>query len=45
LFAKYGVRAPKLVLQARVLLSLLVAVAYSDLIAMLPVQFTQSPHA
>jgi hypothetical protein len=26
-------------------LSLLVAVAYSDLIAMLPVQFTQSPHA
>jgi LysR family transcriptional regulator of abg operon len=43
MFAKHGLPAPKLVLQARSFLSLLVTAAYSDLIAMLPVQFTEFP--
>lgn len=43
MFAKHGLPAPRLVLQARSFLSLLTAVAYSDMIAMLPVQFTEFP--
>ena len=42
LFAQYGLPPPKLVMQARSALSFLYAVAYSDLLMMLPIQWTQS---
>lgn len=43
LFAKYGLPAPKLVMQAHSALTFLVALVYSDLLMMLPVQWTRSP--
>lgn len=39
LFATYGLPAPRLVLQAHSALTMLVAIAYSDLLGMLPVQW------
>lgn len=43
LFAKHGLTAPKLVMQAHSALTFLVALVYSDLLMMLPVQWTRSP--
>jgi LysR family transcriptional regulator, regulator of abg operon len=43
LFAAHGLPAPKLVMRVRSALTMLVALAYSDLLMMLPVQWTQSP--
>ncbi|WP_428422878.1 LysR family transcriptional regulator [Methylibium sp.] len=43
LFAKHGLPAPKLVMQAQSALSFLVAMAYSDMLMMLPVQWVQFP--
>lgn len=43
IFARYGLRAPKLVLQGHSALTFLFAVAYSDLLMMLPEQWTQTP--
>ena len=43
LFAQQGLPAPRLVMRARSTLTYLVALAYSDLLMMLPVQWTQSP--
>ena len=43
LFAQHGLPPPKLVMQLRSTLSFLVAVAYSDLLMMVPIQWTQSP--
>lgn len=43
LFEQNGLPAPKLVLQAHSTLTFLVALAYSDLLMMLPAQWTQSP--
>ena len=43
LFAQHGLAAPRVVMQARSTLTYLVALAYSDLLMMLPVQWTQSP--
>lgn len=43
LFAQQGLPAPKLVMQAHSTLTFLVALVYSDLLMMLPVQWTQSP--
>ena len=43
LFAQHGLPAPKLVMQARSTLTFLVALVYSDLLMMLPVQWVQSP--
>ena len=43
LFAQFGLPAPRLVLQAHSTLTFLVALAYSDLLMMLPLQWTQSP--
>lgn len=43
LFASNGLPAPKLVMQAHSTLTFLVALVYSDLLMMLPVQWTQSP--
>ena len=41
LFAQHGLPAPRLVLQAHSALTMLVAMAYSDLLTMLPVQWTE----
>ncbi len=43
LFEQNGLPAPKLVLQAHSTLTFLVALAYSDLLMMLPMQWTKSP--
>lgn len=43
LFAQHGLPAPRLAMRARSALTYLVALAYSDLLMMLPVQWTQSP--
>ena len=43
LFASHGLPAPKLVMQAHSTLTFLTALVYSDLLMMLPVQWTQSP--
>ena len=43
LFAQNGLPAPKLVLQAHSTLTFLVALVYSDLLMMLPIQWTKSP--
>jgi LysR family transcriptional regulator, regulator of abg operon len=43
LFARYGLPAPRVMLQARSTMSVLVAVAQTDLLAMLPVQWVQNP--
>ncbi len=43
LFAQNGLPAPKLLLQAHSTLTFLVALAYSDLLMMLPMQWTKSP--
>ena len=43
LFASNGLPAPKLVLQAHSTLTFLVALVYSDLLMMLPIQWIQSP--
>jgi LysR family transcriptional regulator of abg operon len=43
LFASNGLPAPRLVMQAHSTLTFLVALVYSDLLMMLPVQWTQSP--
>ncbi|MEP9351413.1 LysR substrate-binding domain-containing protein [Xanthobacter sp. KR7-225] len=42
-FAHYGLPPPPLALRARSALSLIVALAYSDLLAMVPVQLSQFP--
>ena len=41
LFAQYGLPAPRLVVQAHSALTFLVTVAYSDLLTMLPIQWTE----
>ena len=41
LFAKYKMREPKILLQTHSALSVIVGLAYSDLLAMLPVQWTE----
>ena len=43
LFAEHGLPPPRLVMQAHSSLTFLVALAYSDLLSMLPVQWTRSP--
>jgi LysR family transcriptional regulator, regulator of abg operon len=43
LFAQHGLPPPRLVLHAHSALSFIVAVAYTDLLAMLPVQWMQFP--
>lgn len=43
LFAQNGLRAPKLVVQAHSTLTFLVSLVYSDLLMMLPIQWTKSP--
>ena len=43
LFAQYELPAPRLVLQARSALTILVAVAYNDLLAMMPIQWLEFP--
>lgn len=43
LFAKYRMREPKILLQANSALSVMVALAHSDLLAMLPVQWNEFP--
>jgi DNA-binding transcriptional LysR family regulator len=43
LFASHGLPTPRLVMQAHSTLTFLVALVYSDLLMMLPVQWTQSP--
>ena len=43
LFAQHGLPPPRLVMQAHSALTFLTAVYYSDLLMMLPVQWTQSP--
>ena len=43
LFAQHGLPKPRLVIQAHSTLTFLVALAYSDLLMMLPVQWTHSP--
>ncbi len=43
LFEQHGLPAPKLVMQAHSTLTFLVALVYSDLLMMLPVQWTHSP--
>ena len=43
LFAQHGLAPPKLVMQAHSALTFLTAVFYSDLLMMLPIQWTQSP--
>ena len=43
LFEQNGLPAPKLVLQAHSTLTFLVALSYSDLLMMLPMQWTKSP--
>ncbi len=41
LFAQYGLPPPRVMLQARTALSLMVALAHSDMLAMLPVQWSE----
>ena len=41
MFAQYGLPAPRLVVQAHSALTFIVAVAYSDLLTMLPIQWTE----
>ena len=43
LFAKYKMREPKILLQTHSALSVIVGLAYSDLLAMLPVQWNEFP--
>lgn len=43
LFARYGLPPPRLVVQARSALTFLFTVAYSDLLILLPIQWTQAP--
>lgn len=43
LFAKYRMREPKILLQAHSALSVMVGLAYSDLLTMLPVQWNEFP--
>ena len=43
LFARKGLPPPRLVMQTQSALSLIMALAYSDMLAMLPVQFTELP--
>jgi LysR family transcriptional regulator of abg operon len=43
LFAEYRMREPKLLLQTRSALSVIVGLAYSDLLALLPVQRNEFP--
>ena len=43
LFAQHGLPPPRLVMQAHSALTFLTAVYYSDLLMLLPVQWTQSP--
>lgn len=43
LFMAYKLPAPRLVVQAHSALTMVVAIAYSDLLAMMPVQWTQFP--
>jgi len=43
LFASHGLPAPQVLLRARSAMSVLVALAYSDLLAMLPVQWAEFP--
>jgi LysR family transcriptional regulator, regulator of abg operon len=43
LFAKYGLPPPKIALHAHSTLSIFVSVAYSDLLIMLPMQWTEFP--
>ncbi len=43
LFLQNGLPSPRLVMRARSTLTFLVALAYSDLLMMLPIQWTQSP--
>ena len=43
LFAGHGLTAPQVVLQARSAMSIMVALAHSDLLAMLPVQWSEFP--
>jgi LysR family transcriptional regulator, regulator of abg operon len=43
LFAKYKMPAPKVMLQAHSAMSVMVALAYSDLLAILPVQWNEFP--
>ena len=43
LFAQNGLPPPRLVVRARSTLTFLVTLAYSDLLMMLPIQWTQSP--
>lgn len=43
LFAQHGLPAPKLAMQAHSALTFLVSLAYSDLLMMLPIQWTQFP--
>lgn len=43
LFARHRMREPKILLQANSALSVVVALAYSDLLAMLPVQWDEFP--
>ena len=43
LFAQNGLPPPRLVVRARSTLTFLVVLAYSDLLMMLPIQWTQSP--
>ena len=43
LFASHGLPTPRIVLQAHSALTFMVAVAYSDLLTMLPVQWTEFP--
>ena len=43
LFDSHGLKAPQVVLQARSAMSIMVALAHSDLLAMLPVQWSEFP--
>jgi DNA-binding transcriptional LysR family regulator len=43
LFASYGLPAPRVIVQARSALTFLFTVAYSDLLMLLPIQWTQTP--
>jgi LysR family transcriptional regulator, regulator of abg operon len=43
LFASHGLPPPKLIVQGRSALTFLFTVAYSDLLILLPIQWTQTP--
>ncbi len=43
LFASYGLPPPRMIVQARSALTFLFTVAYSDLLMLLPIQWTQAP--